>query len=186
MGKKIISNKNSFIVLYVVTAFMSIIYILVLRVGILEQNINLDNCSQLTGLVEDRGMDFRIGDKGRTTSVFYVKLAGLEEKLGIYRISGNYDDLLTKIRTGDNLKVYYFDNSNTTENVNIDLIQVEKGHEIIVEKNEYEKKQSSLIYIGAGGLISNMILLYYGRKKHRKLRASEAASKHKRKNNNQL
>ena len=184
MGKKIISNKIAFIVSSILIFFLSLVFLCLAYFGIIEQNIDLDKCSQTTSLVDHRGMDFRIDSKNRKTEVFYIKLADLQEKIGVYRMSGNYEDLLSNIKAGDTLKVWYFDNSDETENVNIDLVQVEKDKEIILEKNEYERKQSSLIFIGIGGFIGFMLILYFNRKHYIKVKALEVSAQRKKKNNN--
>ena len=54
------------------------------------------------------------------------------------------------------MKVYYKPSSNKTENINIDLIQVEKEGYILINKTEYEKKESALIYIGLIGGIGTL------------------------------
>ncbi|WP_431242596.1 hypothetical protein ACQ9BO_22735 [Flavobacterium sp. P21] len=72
-------------------------------------------------------------------------------------MSKDYNDLLQKINIGDKVKVYYQANSNEDENINIDLIQLEKDGKIIIDKIEYEQKEGSLLYIG---LIAGFFILY--------------------------
>ena len=147
---------------------MTILYGFLIRVGINKQNIDLLKLDNLKSIVENRGTDFRLGSKGRKTKVFFIKLEDLDKRLGIYRMSYTYDDLINKINVGDTLNVYYKQNSNKSENINIDLIQIEKNGKIIIDKKEYEKKESSLIFIGAGGILSNILIWYYSRKKYLK------------------
>src|SRR5690606_24438945 len=100
------------------------------------------------------------GSKGRKSNVFYISLKDLDEDLGIYRMSKEYEDLLKKVNVGDKVKVYYRPSSNERENINIDLIQVEKDGQAIIGKEEYEKKESSLIYIGIIARFGTLFLSY--------------------------
>ncbi|HUM53327.1 MAG TPA: hypothetical protein PK431_16000 [Chitinophagales bacterium] len=161
-----ISDKNSFIVSTVIFALLTILYAFCIRVGISKQNINLIKCDKLKSVVQNRGLDFRIDSKGKKTKVFFIKLVDLDKKIGVYRMSNVYDDLINQIGKGDTLNVYYMKNSNESENINIDLIQIEKHGKIILDKKEYEKKESSLIFIGAGAILGNIILWFYSRKRY--------------------
>ncbi|MDR2909750.1 MAG: hypothetical protein LBV47_00035, partial [Bacteroidales bacterium] len=71
-----------------------------------------------------------------------------------------YDDLLEEINKGDLLKVYYKSNDNRTENVNIDLIQIEKDGLILYDKKEYARKESALIYLGLIGALLTYVIVY--------------------------
>ncbi|MNQ04244.1 hypothetical protein D3C85_169580 [compost metagenome] len=72
-------------------------------------------------------------------------------------MSQNYNDLLQKVNIGDKVKVYYQANTNKDENININLIQLEKDGKIIINKSEYEQKEGSLLYIG---LIAGFFIFY--------------------------
>lgn len=75
-------------------------------------------------------------------------------------MSKNYSELIEKIKPEDEIKVYYKSNSYKRENVNIDLVQIEKKGNIILPKNEYENKQSFLIYIGLIFGIGTLVYSY--------------------------
>ena len=68
--------------------------------------------------------------------------------------------MLKKVNVGDKVKVYYRPSSNERENINIDLIQVEKDGQVLIGKEEYEKKESSLIYIGLIAGIGTLFMAY--------------------------
>ena len=69
------------------------------------------------------------------------------------------NDLLEKVNVGDSVKVYYRKGSEKG-NINIDLIQVEKNEKILISKDEYEKKESALIYIGFIAGIGTLCIAY--------------------------
>ena len=141
-------------------ASTSLIYFLLAYIGYGKQNLDLTKYSQFENKVIDKGIGIHYGNKGRKSQVFYVALDNLSEKLGIYRMSKNYDDLLNNIKIGDVIKVYYRPSTNENANINIDLIQVEKNDKILISKNEYENKESALIYIGLIAGIGTILLAF--------------------------
>lgn len=149
----------------ILVLLISLLYIILIKSGFEKSDINLQNCIKKTGIVEKFGIDFYRNGRGKS-DVFYIKLNTYKHKLGVYRASRNYKDLLNTVETGQVLKAYFFDHHNEHENVNIDLVQLEKNGKIIIPKSEYEKKEGTLIFIGLGGLIGNCFLLYYSRKKY--------------------
>ena len=85
-------------------------------------------------------------------NVFSFTLNGLNEILGIYNSSQNYDSYLTSMKVGDQVKVYF--KAKNTSQINIDVYQIEKGNTIILELNDYtlRNKIGSLIAL-IGGII---------------------------------
>ncbi|MCL9810119.1 hypothetical protein [Flavobacterium luminosum] len=160
------NQKTKEILTFIFLFSFSFLYFFLAKIGFEKQNINLNNVDKIISPVENRGIDYRYGSKGRKSKVFYIKLKDLNEKVGVYRMSKEYDDLISKINIDDKLTVYYKDNNNDSENVNIDLIQVERNGIIILDKKEYEKKESALIYIGLiAGFFSVGYSLYYLKRK---------------------
>jgi hypothetical protein len=142
------SKKTKHVLSSILFALTSILYFFLAYIGYTKQNIDLTTKAQHENYVTSKGIGIRYGSKGRTSNVFYMTLKDLEEKIGVYRMSKDYSDLLSKINVGDKLRVYYKPSKNTTENINIDLIQVEKDGKVLISKTEYEQKESFLIYIG--------------------------------------
>jgi len=124
----------------ILIALTSLIYFFLAYAGFLEQNIDLSNYAQYEGVITARGIDIRHGSSNEA-KVFFLTMRELKEKLGIYRMSKKYDDLLEKINVGDRVKVYYRPGTDKRENINIKLIQVEKNGEIAVVRKNLKKKK---------------------------------------------
>lgn len=154
------------ILISIVIFLSSFIYFFLAYIGFTKQNIDLNSCNKTVGIIADKGIDKHYGSKGRKSDVFFIRLENMAMKLGVYRMSRNYEDLLQKTNIGDLVTVYYIGRYNKKENVNIDLIQVEKAGHILIDKSEYERKESVLIYIGLAAGIFSVILavLHYRRK----------------------
>ena len=159
-------NKNTKVTLGSIFLFLSsFIYFFLAYKGVIQQNINQKDYDKTVKVIVDKGIDYRYSSKGWKSECFYILLEGMNKKLGVYRMSENYQDLIQKFKIGDTVTIYFRDNHNTTENINIDLVQVEKGGQILLEKKEYEHKQRSLIYLGLLGGIASVIASYYIYKK---------------------
>lgn len=78
-------------------------------------------------------------------------------------MSKDYEDLLRSVSRGDVLTVYFrTDHSNE---INIDLVQIEKEGKIVLNKKEFEAKESSLIFIGLVGGLAFVALSIYNYKR---------------------
>jgi hypothetical protein len=141
-------------------ASTSVLYFFLAYIGYGKQNLDLSKYAQYENIIIDKGIDIRYGSKGRKSNVFHLSLKDMDEDLGIYRMSKEYEDLLKKVNVGDKVKVYYRPSSNERENINIDLIQVEKDGQVLIGEEEYEKKESSLIYIGLIAGIGTLFMAY--------------------------
>jgi len=149
-------------ILFFLTSF---IYFFLAYKGIKEQNLHLADYDKITSVIINKGIDYRYDSKGKL-KCFYIQLTDMDKKLGVYRMTKSYDDLLDRFIIGDTVTAYYRKNYNTRENINIDLIQVERKGEIMLDKKEYEHKERALIFIGLTAGILTIILsyLYYKRK----------------------
>jgi hypothetical protein len=154
------TKKAKHILNSILFASTSILYFFLAYIGYGKQNIDLSKYAQYENVITDKGIDIHYGSKGKESNVFFISLKGLDEDLGVYRMSQNYKDLLEKVNVGDKIKVHYKENSNENENINIDLIQVEKDGEILIGKAEYENKESALIYIGLIAGIGTLFMAY--------------------------
>lgn len=138
------------------------------------QFIELDQLDKYEGIVVDRGTTQQKAGK-RMSTVFYIQLEGLDETLGIYRMGGGYYGLVQQLQPGDLVTVYYISRP-ALKKVNIDLVQLEKDGRVIIDANEYKKKESALIYICLIGIVLSVgIGIYYLRKNtlSKRLRAKE-------------
>lgn len=146
----------------VVLLLSSSLFFLLAYVGFQDRNINLNNYKKANNIIVEKGIGFHDAGKAGVSRCFYIRLKNIDEKFGVYRKSNNYQDLLYNLNVGDTVNVYY-SNVNIEKDVNINLIQIERDNQIVLDKKEYEQKQSALIYIGLIAGISMIIfaILYY-------------------------
>lgn len=117
------------------------------------------------GTIVDRDIVLK---KGKVNlNVFYFRLDGLSDKLASYNIRQDYKKLIDHLNIGDKIIVYF--RKSESQKLNLDVIQIEKQGLVILDKGEFETKESSLIYIGTiGGIF--MLGLFVGMiKKTRKV-----------------
>jgi len=146
----------------IIIFFSSGLYFTLAYKGYKEQNLTLDKLDKFTGQIKDRGITTRKSGKRKPT-VFYIRLKGLNETLGIYRVNKNYKELVDKLIPGDEVTVYYVSRPN--DDINIDLVQIENGERIIVDAEEFKNKESFLIYIGlVAGVFSVAASVWYYKK----------------------
>lgn len=117
--------------------------------------VDLKQATRHTGQVE-RIFITRDRNKGASTAPLKkvaIKLEGINQFLCYYKLTDNYEDLLVKIKAGDIITVYY---KPTNEQYNLDLYQIEKGDEKILDKSEFESKERLgafwVLFIGVGGM----------------------------------
>jgi hypothetical protein len=153
-------TRTKFTIYSAIIFLTSGIYFFLAYKGFSSQSVDIKTLDKFTGPVSERGVADRKSSKG-TSRVFYLTINGLSETLGIYRMEKDYAGLIDEIQPGDTLTVYYLSKA-TDENINIDLVQIERRGQIIVDQNEYKKKESALIYIGLiGGLFSVGLSIWY-------------------------
>jgi hypothetical protein len=155
-------DKTKKIIFFVLIFLSSGLYFVLAYKGYKDQSIDLKKLKTYTGQITSFGETIRKAGKGRS-KVFYVDLDGLDQRLGVYRMTRNYESILNKLNTGDIITVYY-KNQNPCD-VNIDLVQIEKNNTVLFDKEEYKKKESTLIWIGLlGGIFSILLSILYLRK----------------------
>lgn len=117
--------------------------------------VDLDQATRHTGQVE-RIFTTRDNNKGSSTAPLKklaIKIEGIDQLLCYYKLTDNYEGLQQKIKTGDVITVYY---EPTNEEYNLNLYQIEKGDEKILDKSDFESKERlgafCALIIGVGGM----------------------------------
>jgi hypothetical protein len=152
-------EKTKKICYFVVILLSSGLYFALAYKGYKDQNVDLKTLKTYTGQISSFGETIRTSGKYRT-KVFYVDIDGLEQRLGVYRMSRNYEPILNKLNTGDIITVYY--KKQHPCDININLVQIEKNDTVLLAKEEYMKKESALIWIGLlAGIFSVLLSLWY-------------------------
>lgn len=119
--------------------------------GYQNTHIDLSKVEYTRGFVTDHGITINKGNQ-LNQKVFYFKIYGNNERFASYNIDQEYTNLKANIRYGDFLKVYY--KKTNSSGFNLNVIQIEKEGQILLNKSEYESKEVALIYIGGiGGLL---------------------------------
>ena len=119
--------------------------------GYNNATINLDKVDIYEGVVIDRGITMKRSKK-MSLKVFYFKMEGLDDLLASYNMSQDYSKLMSSVKNGDYLTVYFKESK--SQDLNLNVIQIEKDSIIILDKNEFETKERGLIYIGSiGGVL---------------------------------
>jgi len=155
-------NKTKKLCYFVVILLSSALYFVLAYKGYKNQNVNFKTLKTYTGQVSSFGETLRTSGKNKS-KVFYVDIYGLEQRLGVYRMSKNYETILKKLHTGDTITVYY--KKQNPCDVNIDLVQIEKNDVVLLDKKEYVKKETTLIWLGLlGGIFSVLFSLWYLKK----------------------
>jgi hypothetical protein len=143
------------IVYYFFALFLIGVFSLLVLKGYKSQEIDISSLNKHSGRVNSIGIAERNSSRQKA-EVFYLKLEGLEQTLGVYRMSRNYDDLLSKVSKNDFLTVFFIDD--VTSDINIDLVQIEKDGHVMLAKSEYENKESYLMWIGIIGIVVILLL----------------------------
>jgi len=153
-------TRTKFTIYSIIIFLTSGIYFFLAYIGFSHQLLDIKTLDRFSGRVIERGVADRKSHKN-TSSVFYVTIEGLSETLGIYRMEKDYSGLIDKIQPGDTITVYFLGKV-IDENINIDLVQIEKDGQVIVHGSEFKKKHLSLIYAGLiCGLFSVGFSIWY-------------------------
>ena len=124
--------------------------------GYRDSIINLDQVDKFEGTVIDKDIVLKRGKIN--LNVFYFKLSGLSDRLASYNMKQDYKKLMDNINIGDQIQVYF--KKSKSQSLNLDVIQIEKRGEIILDKNEFRTTMGSLIYIGTvGGVLMLSVFL---------------------------
>lgn len=133
---------------------------------------NLGNLTRLTAPVAESGQTNSTtnvsGKYNLNRKVFYFRLHGSKELLGIYRPSQNYSDLQTLILPEKEITVYFKDDG-IDNKINLQTYQLESNGQTIIESSDYRKRETLAGWLGlAGGLLLCFLAIRHDRKYWRK------------------
>jgi hypothetical protein len=153
---------------YLGAFFLAICCIFAGIFAIYTSKLNLSEVDVFTGTVIEKGIACKnsnvSGKANLKLNVFYLKLEGLDQVLGIYNPKRDYKNLNQDIQVGDNLKVY-FKKSYKSNEINTSTFQIEKNDKIILNKDDYQFREGIAGYIMViGGIVIIGIALYQDRK----------------------
>ncbi|MCK7590573.1 hypothetical protein M0G43_08315 [Subsaxibacter sp. CAU 1640] len=158
--------KNKIKEILTAAVFLFVIFIMFLNsyIDFTKQDIDLRDYTKISGLVSETG----VGDNDSGYKSFQFSLVNYKQKLGVYRTSKRYQNLLYSIKVGDSVSVYLIDKS-TTESINTDVIQIENSTGVILDKEEFEKRHRIGMYVALIGGMLMSILIYFSYKRERLL-----------------
>ncbi|MBD3906932.1 hypothetical protein NAL32_19910 [Chryseobacterium sp. Ch-15] len=113
---------------------------------------NLSEYSQVESFVIEKG----ITKSENNNAIFYLKIPDYQKRFSIYLMTRNYDEFENKINIGDKVKIH-FKNLNSEKNKYLDVIQLEKENQVLVNH-----KKHKLIYYGLSilCLLANTYILF--------------------------
>lgn len=152
-------KNNSRTIKSIVWFLSSFAYLLLAYAGYKGQHIDLNRINKLEGVIADKGVVSTKGNYGIKSPSFFIQLTSSNKKFALYRTTGNYKDLLDKCNAGEWVTVYYRAGA-STEAMDNDLVQIEKGTTIVLDKKENENKSKFLIYLGIFAAALNIYLSY--------------------------
>ncbi len=106
-----------------------------------NMNIDLEKTRSYEGIVTKREIEKARGKITNKNLAFNLYLEGLPERFRFFNKTNNFDQLLTDIQVGDQIKVYY-------SRYGYHLYQIEKNGRVIFDKNIYESKQMPAFVMG--------------------------------------
>lgn len=157
-----LSDKQHYILTLIFISFISILFLLAFFNGLKDQNIDLSKTKKKHGIVENFETEIHLRNKGQESTAFYIKFIGLEKRLKVGRVFGNYDDLIETIKNGDSLTIYCKENEE-----DFSVIEIQRASETLLHKYEYEKRSSIILIIAVLGIISCLYIIYKVRKHYK-------------------
>ncbi|MEG0760388.1 hypothetical protein [Chryseobacterium sp.] len=132
--------------------------------AIKTSNKELDEVAVFNGKVLEKGITEKsssVSGKGSITSnIFYIKLQGLDQTLGVYNPRQEYKILNENIEIGNTLRVYFKYSFNLQE-ININTFQIEKNNKILLKKDDYQSREGIAGYLMiVGGFVLIGIAIY--------------------------
>lgn len=122
--------------------------------------IGFDNSNKK--LIEYESNESKVIEKGvvnseRESKIFFFKILNSNENFRVYRFTKKYSDLENKIKIGETIKVYYSPSKIKNEKYNIDVIQIEKKDEIILNQSENKLKYVIIMVVG---ILASIYMIY--------------------------
>lgn len=102
----------------------------------------MNGINKLEGVIAEKWVVYTKGNYEIKSPSFFIQLTNSNKKFVLYRTTGNYKDLLDKCIAGDLVTVYYRAGT-SKEAMDNDLVQIEKGTTIVLDKKENEHKKNS-------------------------------------------
>jgi hypothetical protein len=126
---------------------------------------NLDDLDKYEGIVTETGTMENKSSRMNST-VFFIRLDGLNQILASYNPGQSYFDLQSQIKIGDRVKVYYQHSFDTTR-PNLSTYQIEKDGQIVLGQADFKRKEMTGAIICVLGLILFLTIGYFQDKKYR-------------------
>ncbi len=124
-----------------------------------DASLDKSKLDYYSGQIIDKGItDHNSSTKygTRTSKVFFITLKDLDQILAVYNKGQEYGLLNENLLTGDNVEVYY-KSSIKSDEPNIDVYEIKKGNQIILDDKEYRGRRKFggiIAAIGVGLVIT--------------------------------
>jgi hypothetical protein len=128
--------------------------------AIISSNVNLDlaKVDQISGKVTTVGIATRVTKKYSVhQKVFRFKLDNYNYFFDAYRPSQEYSNLISNIKIGDSIKVYFrkWEDDNTAT----DIYQLEKYGDVLLDYKSYNQ---NFMFLGVFLILAGLFILAYG------------------------
>ena len=137
-----------------------------------NSEIDLKNVDKFEGQIIDRGITAYYTSTSAPykytfiKNVFYLKIKGLDQILGVYNTKQFYTTLENNLLLGDTILVHY-KKSKQVNKLNLATIQIEKNKRIVLNSKEFKGKESLAFYLSFLGGCLLLTLIYFNDKKFR-------------------
>jgi hypothetical protein len=135
------------------TTFGFILFIIVALIGYLNATRSLSDYENVESNVIEKG----ISKSDRNSQVFFFRIYNVNENFIVYRMTQNYADLDKAIKIGEKIKVYY-QPFNGAKKYNLDVMQVEKGKQVVLKHNEHQLKYLAMMLLGTMAAIYTLYI----------------------------
>ncbi len=141
------NHKTKYSIYSFIILSTSMIYFLLVYAGMGYRKMSLDDVDKYSGLITESGVKKRKKSNG-SGKVFYFRVDGLEETLGVFRAGNDYKNLERELNVNSQVTAYFTPTNGGADYINIDVLQVESGDKVLYAYSEYQDKNRILIIIG--------------------------------------